>query len=439
MSPVKSTKRNLRYDLADRPPFFDSLSLGFQWFFVLIPGVIIIGNIVGRIEFADFANQTLYLQKTAFVCAIVLLVQIYRGHRLPIIAGPSTILLVGILSSQGAAFADIYSAIILGGGILSLAGVTGLFGQVRRFFTSRIIAVVLLLIAFTLCPTILNLFTHGEGTASPFEGILFATALTFAMILLYRLAGDAWRSHIILAGTLAGSLLYFLFFPAALTSGNGGQPLFAPLFENLHLGLSVEPGLLLAFLICFFALAINDLGSIESLNVLLALPEGSRRITRGITLTGLGNILAGFFGVIGPVNYSMSPGLILSTGSAARFPVVLSGLFLLILAFSPAVIGLAGRIPSPVIGAVMLYITGSQIVAGLLIVFESTATLDFQEGLIIGLPVLLGTMVAFAPPEVIQAIPSSLRSMLGNGFVIGVGSSLLLEHVILKKRKGASS
>lgn len=201
----------------------------------------------------------------------------------------------------------------------------------------------------------------------------------------------------------------------------------------------MEPGLLLAFLICFFALAINDLGSIESLNVLLALPEGSRRITRGITLTGLGNILAGFFGVIGPVNYSMSPGLILSTGSAARFPVVLSGLFLLILAFSPAVIGLAGRIPSPVIGAVMLYITGSQIVAGLLIVFESTATLDFQEGLIIGLPVLLGTMVAFAPPEVIQAIPSSLRSMLGNGFVIGVGSSLLLEHVILKKRKGASS
>ena len=435
---MKNTPRKFKYGLTDRPPFFESLSLGLQWFFVLIPGVIIIGNIVGRIEFTGLFQQTLYLQKIAFVCAIVLLAQLFRGHRLPLIPGPSTILLVGILSSQGAAFSDIYSAILIGGGLLSLAGLTGLFGHVRRFFTTRVIAVVLLLIAFTLCPTILHLFTHGEGTASPFEGILFATGLTFAMILLHRLAGEAWRSHVILAGTLAGSLLYFLFFPGALQVPGGTGPLFASLFENIHLGLSFQPGLLFAFLICFIALAINDLGSIESLNVLLDLPEGSRRITRGITLTGLGNVLAGFFGVIGPVNYSMSPGLILSTGSAARFPLILSGIFLLFLSFSPTIIGLAGRIPSPVIGAVLLYITGSQIVAGLLIVFESSQTLDFEEGLIIGLPVLMGTMVAFAPPEVIQALPPSLRSILGNGFVIGVGSSLLLEHGILRKNEGPS-
>ncbi|HPX11472.1 MAG TPA: solute carrier family 23 protein, partial [Syntrophales bacterium] len=113
---------------------------------------------------------------------------------------------------------------------------------------------------------------------------------------------------------------------------------------------------------------------------------------------------------------------------------VLSGVLLLLLSFSPAVTGIAGRIPSPVIGAVLLYITGSQIVAGLLIVFESSHALDFEEGLIIGLPVLLGTMVAFAPPDVIQSLPPSLRSVLGNGFVIGVGTSLLLEHGILRRK-----
>jgi len=435
---VKNAPRKFRYGLDDRPPFLESLSLGLQWFFVLIPGVIIIGNIVGRIEFNGLSQQTVYLQKIAFVCAVVLLVQLFRGHRLPLIPGPSTILLVGILSSQGAAFPDIYSAIFIGGCLLSLAGITGVFGYVRRFFTPRVIAVVLLLIAFTLCPTILDLFTHGEGTSTPFEGVLFATGLTFAMILLYRLAGETWRTHVILAGTLAGTLLYFLFFPGALRNPGNTAPLFSSLFENMHIGLSFQPGLLLAFLICFVALAINDLGSMESLNVLLDLPEGSRRITRGITLTGLGNALAGFFGVIGPVNYSMSPGLILSTGSAARFPLILSGIILFVLSFSPAVIGMAGRIPSPVIGAVLLYITGSQIVAGLLIVFESTGTLDFEEGLIIGLPVLMGTMVAFAPPEVHQALPPSLRPILGNGFVIGVGSSLLLEHGILRRKERPS-
>ncbi|HPC02170.1 MAG TPA: solute carrier family 23 protein [Syntrophales bacterium] len=429
-----NTPRKLKYGLEDRPPLPETLSLGLQWFFVLLPGVVIIGNLVGRIEFTSLADQALSLRKIAFVCAVILLVQLFRGHRLPLIPGPSTILLVGILSSRGASFPAIYSAMILGGILLAVMGLTGLFGRVRRFFTPRVIAVVLLLIAFTLCPAILDLFTRGEGTASPFEGILFATGLTFAMILLYRLAGEAWRSHIILAGTLAGSLLYFLLFPGALRDAGAPGALVGPLFGNLLPGFSLDPGLLTAFFICYIALAINDLGSMESLNVLLDLPGGSRRINRGIAVTGIGNVFAGFLGVIGPVNYSMSPGMILSTGSAARVPLVLSGVLLLLLSFSPAVTGIAGRIPSPVIGAVLLYITGSQIVAGLLIVFESSHALDFEEGLIIGLPVLLGTMVAFAPPDVIQSLPPSLRSVLGNGFVIGMGTSLLLEHGILRRK-----
>lgn len=429
-----NTPRKIKYGLEDRPPLFESISLGLQWFFVLLPGVIIIGNLVGRIEFTGLADQSLSLRKIAFVCAVILLVQLFRGHRMPLITGPSTILLVGILSSRGAPFHAIYSAMILGGILLAAVGFSGLFGRVRTLFTPRVIAVVLLLIAFTLCPAILNLFTRGEGTASPLEGILFATGLTFAMILLYRLAGEAWRSHIILAGTVAGSLLYFLLFPDSLRDSGAPGTFVGPVFGNFLPGFSFDPGLFAAFFICYIALAINDLGSMESLNVLLDLPEGSRRINRGIAVTGLGNVLAGCFGVIGPVNYSMSPGMILSTGSAARFPLVLSGGFLLLLSFSPAVMGIAGRIPSPVIGAVLLYITGSQIVAGLLIVFESSRTLDFEEGLIIGLPVLLGTMVAFASPDVIQSLPPSLRSVFGNGFVVGVGTSLLLEHGILRKK-----
>ena len=67
---------------------------------------------------------------------------------------------------------------------------------------------------------------------------------------------------------------------------------------------------------------------------LLILKIRKKRITRGITITGLGNILAGFFGVIGTVNFSLSPGVIVSTRCASKYTLVPTGLGLLLLSFS---------------------------------------------------------------------------------------------------------
>ena len=54
----------------------------------------------------------------------------------------------------------IYSSIMVGGLILALFSLTGLFGYLRRLFTPRVVAAVLLLIAFTLTPTVMNLITR---------------------------------------------------------------------------------------------------------------------------------------------------------------------------------------------------------------------------------------------------------------------------------------
>ncbi len=195
-----------------------------------------------------------------------------------------------------------------------------------------------------------------------------------------------------------------------------------------------DVGVLAAFLICFLALAINDLGSIQSVGGLLAADKMGERVNRGVTVTGLGNALAGLTGVIGPVNFSLSPGVIAATGCASRFALVPAGVALALMAASPLAIGYLGSIPGPVIGVVLAYVMAAQIAAGLMLGQESSAVRTFDEGLIIGVPLLLGTVVAFLPAAVAAGFPATLRPLIANGFVVGIVAVLMLEHLVYRRR-----
>jgi xanthine/uracil permease len=160
-----------------------------------------------------------------------------------------------------------------------------------------------------------------------------------------------------------------------------------------------------------------------------------RRITRGMTLTGLSNVLAGTFGVMGVVNFSMSAGVVVSTACASQYTLVPAGLLVLFLSFSPAAIQLLGSVPSVVIGCVLLYVLTSQFASGLLVACqkEGDGRFELEDGIVIGLPVILGTIMAFLPADVVATLPPALRPVLGNGFAMGVASALLLEHLLFRR------
>ena len=202
-------------------------------------------------------------------------------------------------------------------------------------------------------------------------------------------------------------------------------------FQRLLLQPVFDPGVFLAFLFCFLALAVNDLGSIQSIGELLRSAGMAERLRRGITMTGLANALSGFFGVLGPVNFSLSPGVVAATGCASRFTLLPAAALLLLLGFSPAAVALIGRLPDLVIGAVLLYILSIQVAAGLQVVFEA-GPFELRHGMILGLPLLLGTVIAFLPPPALAGFPAALRPVLGNGFVVGTLAALVLEHLVLR-------
>jgi xanthine/uracil permease len=424
----------LKYGLDDRPPAGAMMLLGLQWFAIAIPVIVIIGKIAGEIHSGSPAAQVLYLQKMAFVMAAALFLQVFWGHRLPLIIGPSTILLVGIVTSREFGPSTIYTAMIVGGGLLAFLSATGLFGLLRGLFTTRVVACVLLLIAFTLLPTAMNLILKTPDPSAVPSNLFFAIGLIAAAFILHRCLKGVWKSTLIVWVMLAGSALHLAVMPAA-PDAMSGAALFSGFWGDWLRGFDFNPGVLISFVICYMALSINDLGSIESVNELLKPGREQQRVTRGIFLTGLANVASGFLGVIGPVNFSLSPGVISSTGCASRYTLLPAAGLLLVLSFSPATILLAGRVPAVVIGGVFLYILCAQVAAGLSVACESSSEYRFTDGLILGLPVLIGTLIAFMPAEVLRSFPGVLRPVIGNGFVVGILAAFFLEHVIFSEEK----
>ncbi len=423
-----------RAPVDERPPLPELFLLGLQWTAIIIPIVIIIGRIVGEAQSDQLAQTVLFMRKTAFLIALTMGGQVLLGHRLPLVAGPASVLVVGVIASLGFSRTAINTSMMVGGLLLAIAAMTGLFAHIRRLFTPRVVALILLLVAFTLAPTIIQLIADPGLRAPVLPRAAFAAIMPLLMLFASRRLRGIWKSTLILWSIVAGWCVWALFFPGSSDTGKGGShPVFLSFFTHMTTGLSFEPGVLLSFLVCFLGLAVNDLGSIESVGELIKATNRDRRVNRGIAVSGLANILAGFLGVVGPVNYSLSPGVIAATGCASRFTLLPTAVFMACLACSSRAFAFIGTVPSIVVGSVFLYLSAYQIAAGLAVAAEEAGRFQMEDGLVMGLPLLLGTVVAFAPASWVAAFPLLLRPIAGNGFLVGVVAVLILEHVVFRR------
>lgn len=421
-----------KYQIDERPPLLQLILFGLQWLAIIVPMVLIVGKVVAAIQFKDPLIQITYLQKLFFVVGLSLFIQVLWGHKLPVIIGPATVLMVGIAASQGTSVSAVYTAIFLCGILMTVCSATGIFGYLQSFFTSRVVGAILLLIAISMSPTSLNLVLSFGEKVAPIDNLAFCLIFVAALFFAGRFLKGLWKATLIVWAVIFGSVIYLLLFPQYYAPSLPGIKFAAGFFEGFTLRPSFNPGVLISFLICFLALTINDLGSIQSINELLQAPDMQGRITRGLTVTGLVNTISGLFGVVGSVNFTLSSGVILATGVASRFTLLPAAFGLLALAFFPYIIGLTGHIPSAVIGGVLVYLMTSQFAAGLQIAFKSQEDFTFENGLTMGMPALICVMISFLPADVINTFPAILRPIIGNGFVVGVIAVMLMEHVIYR-------
>lgn len=420
---------NLKYSIDSRPPFGQLMLYSLQWFVLAI--AVVVTSLF--IAVGSPAERVLYAQKVFALMGVATIIQAMWGHRMPIVVGPASVLLVGIitaLAAQGDAVNTnkIYTAVLVGGVVIALLSVGRILEHLQRVFTPRIVIVILMLIAVTLGPTIKNLiFPAGEEPRHIF-GLWFTILGVPLMALAANRLQGVMKSLVVPVALLVGCVIYYAIY------GGFGE-VFSKYSSSegslLITRLEFDGGIIIAFLLCYVALLINDVGSIQSLGGMLGTADTDKRCRRGVGITGLLNIVAGGMGIIGPVNYSMSPGVIASSSCASRYALLPAGAGLIVCAFVPQLIAIMSAIPDTVIGVILLYLMGTQLAAALHMVVTTSSSKSFDEGLIIGLPVMVAMLFGAIP---MQIIPAMLRPLIGNGFVMGVITVILLEHVIFRKK-----
>lgn len=415
----------LKYNVEDRLPASQLILYSVQWF-VLAVAVVVTSVFVAE---GTPADKLFYAQKMFAVMGIAGLVQIIWGHRLPLVVGPAAVLLVGVLSAKGAESNAIYSSIAIGGVLISLMTIGGMMRYVQRLFTPRIIVVILMLIAFTLTPTIANKLVfapHATHDQNIF-GLIFAIVGVVGMVVLNRKLRGVAKSLVIPIALVVGSVAYYAMFALPEKTASAAS------MESLVISdVTIDWSLIIAFVICYVALLINDIGSIESLGAMLGSDNMDKRMKRGVRVTGAMNIVAGAMGVLGPVNYSMSPGVIASTGCAARRALIPATVMLALCALSPDLVWVLTSIPNPVIGVILLFLMGTQLAASFEMLQSSKSAETFADALTLGLPLMVAMLFQMMPAGIAPAV---MQPLLGNGFAMGVVTVIIMEHVINRAKR----
>ena len=415
---------NLRYNTDDKPGFGAILLYGLQWLMICLP-VVLTSTFI-----APAGEVVFFTQKLFIVCGITIIVQVLWGHRLPLVAGPAAVLLMGVIAaaSQGHTASTIYPSMIIGGALVTLLAAVGAMKYVKRIFTPRIVAAIVILISFTMAKPIVGLIFADKAHA----GLALVSAIVGVAVMAWanKALRGIWKSMVVILAMILGSIFYYCMteFPKEFVHDTVAPQLIVT-------ELKLDAGVVLAFLFCYIALLINQVGSVQSLGEMVGASDMGKRQTRGLLFTGIMNMVSGVVGVPGPVDYSLSPGVVASTSCASRYTMLPAAIAMIVLALFPQAVAMLLTIPQPIMGIVLLFLMATQVAAGFEVIHSSKAVLSFKDGLILGLPIMLTIILSFAPQEAMAVVPSLLRPIVGNGFVMGIIVVLLLEHLILKEKK----
>ena len=415
---------DFRFNIDDRPSVGATLLYGLQWLMICIPVVL-------TSTFVAPAGETVFFtQKLFALCGATIIIQVLFGHRLPLVAGPAAVLLMGVIAaaSQGHSASTIYPSMIIGGARVTLLAAIGAMKYIQKIFTPRIVAAIVLLIAFTLIKPIIGLIFADKEHAG--LALILAIGGVAVMAWANKVLRGIWKSMVVIVAMIFGALFYYTLtgFPTEFVSDTVAPQLFISKIE-------LDAGVVIAFIFCYVALLINQVGSVQALGQFVGADGMAKRQKRGLLLTGIMNMIGGASGVLGPVDYSLSPGVVASTSCASRYTILPAAVAMVVLALFPDAVSILLTIPKPIMGIVLLFLMATQVAAGLEVIHSTKAVLSFRDGLVLGIPIMLTLALSFAPKEAMDIVPSLLRPIVGNGFVMGIIVIILLEHLVLRERK----
>ena len=429
---MTQANENIRYEPDDRSPHPVSAGLGFQITAITLAPVAIAVAIIARAADQPENYITWAVFAAVVVSGSVTILQAVRVGRV----GAGHILVMG---TSGAFIGVSITALVEGGPatLASLVVVSSLFqfllsarlSLLRRIVTPVVAGTVLMLISATVMPIVFGMLTDTpEGTATE-GGPLTAAATLIVVIVASLRAPRSLRLWAPLMGVAVGCGVSAAFgmydFQGVVDAPWVGIP-DVDGWPGFNLPTEAFWALLPAFVV------VTLVGAIETVGDSVAIQRVSRRSPRAadfrlvqgaLNADGVGNFLSGLAGTVPNTTYSSSISVVTITGIAARRVGVYTGLFFILLAFSPKVVAAILAIPNVVAASYTMVLIALIFVEGFRIV--SRDGIDARKAMVVGMSFWVG--VGFENKVIFSDLLSGpLGTLLGNGMTAGSICAILL-------------
>ena len=317
---------------------------------------------------------------------------------------------------------------ILFAGLLSL-GFSRVLRRYRWLFPPEVSGVVVLMLGLTIVPIALPRFVgigDGDMVSEPAEVavglVTLGTILLFTFLPYSRLRLISTATGFVVGYLLAAWL--GLFDRAGMASVRD-LPVFGFTTFSLH-RLSFDAALVIPFVAATIASNLGDGGLIissQKTNDAAWSKTDTRSLGGGIVASGIANISAGLLGGVG-VNVSGGHVSLASASGATsrRIGVYLAGIFLL-MALAPKVTALLAFVPTPVLGAGLLYLASNLISSGVSLI--ASRMLDARRNFVVGLPLIAGIGM-IAQPDLFTGAPDWVRMFASSPLALSTLLALAL-------------
>jgi len=439
-----STKpSNLIYGIDDNPGFGTVFMLGLQHIFILsiafIFPVVVIDAIGGTPEQAQHL-----ISISMIVTGIGTILQgikrgpVGSGYLGPHVNGPaylSASLMAGKIGGLPLIF-----------GMTAVSGVfealfSRIISRMRAIFPAEVTGTIVMMVGIEIIPLGARKFL-GLDTLHPTTDV---TAFFVALItLLAMISFNVWgkgklRLYSVLIGLSIGYAVAFL--TGILTKEHINHVLHAPIFSFPPIGqtgLSFNVALIIPFMVATLSSALKTMGDLttcQKINDTEWKRPNMKSISRGILACSVSNLLSGATGALGQSLSSSNVGLSIASGATSRRIAYSTGGILIFIAFFPKLAAIFVIMPTPIMGASLVFAACFMILAGIQIMMSRM--IDARKTFVIGLSIVFGLSVEFAPDlygDIHPWIQPLTTSSLSLATVCAIALNLLFRIGIAKSQ-----
>lgn len=422
---------NLIYGVDEEPPLATTMLLGFQHIFILsiafIFPVVIVSEIGGSPE--DAQNLIcMAMLATGLSTALQALNRgpVGSGYLCPLVNGPAFVP-ASLLAGKAGGLALIF-------GMTAAAGVfealfSRVVGRMRKFFPPEVTGTVVLMVGVEVIPIAVPKFFGIDSAHTGLQALSFVVALiTLAVTAGFNVWGKGkMRLYSLLIGMVAGYAVSFA--TGILTLDQARLILDSPLFQLPQMGrfgMSFSAVMLVPFMVAALSSALKTMGDLttcQKINDADWKRIEMQSISRGMLACAAGNITSGLLGALGQSVSSSNIGLSIATGATSRRIGYAAGGILMLLAFIPKLAAIFVIMPTPVMGASLVFAVCFMIMAGIQIIMSRM--IDARKTFVVGLSIIFGLSFD-AVPGLYEGVDPMLRPMLSSSLALATICAVVL-------------